>query len=121
LTWRINRKAAHAGLRFKRRRLVTEPWFPSERPLLELPDLAAIRRAARDAQYEALPGPRLFAIARAHDVAFVWSPLGRVSGGLLERHRTFRQLWLAESQWETLKERLTAGETRQPNFARLLG
>ncbi|MBP1776425.1 MAG: hypothetical protein H6Q86_2435 [candidate division NC10 bacterium] len=325
LSWRINRKATHTGLRFKRRWLVTEPWFPSERPLLELPDLTAIRRAARDAHYEALPGPRagdryfwgayppdeaeyemfvqyllrrasildpeearsvpfsngladgidvratirhwvedtiyvreeqrgrmnvtngvidwtsadegsevlqgrtphggwndpdclhigscsrevgdselvfrrgesegrvrqrqwslisldcptslrnpagrrtffdrviegllaiqgrrpaddvygwlgvmcrfcagkplvyysryrpgprLFAIARAHDVALVWSPLGRVPRELLERHRTFRQLWLAESQWETLKERLTGAETGQPDFARLLG
>lgn len=58
LTWRVDSPKARAGFRFRRRWVTLEPWLPPERPLLELPHPAALRRAARDAHYEALPGPR---------------------------------------------------------------
>jgi len=68
------------------------------------------------------PGPRLFAIARALHVKMVWSPLQKVPQEFVERHRTFRQLPLAESQSEALTERLAAARTRQPpGFERLPG
>ena len=47
-----------------------------------------------------VPSARVFQLAREHDVRLVWSPLHRIPAALLERHRTWRQLWLSESQWE---------------------
>jgi len=53
-------------------------------------------------------------------VDLVWSPLRRVPQELLRRHRRWRQLWLAESQWEVLKERLDASKSGGWDWTRLV-
>lgn len=58
-----------------------------------------------------VPGPRVFRLAREHDVRLVWSPLHRIPSSLLKRHRTWRQLWLTERQWERLTERMATAKT----------
>jgi hypothetical protein len=68
-----------------------------------------------------VPSPRLRAIAKAHDVDLVWSPLYRIPQELVRRHRRWRQLWLTEYQWETLKQRLDAAKSGQWDLERLVG
>jgi len=58
LTWDISPDGRRAGYRLDGRWLVTEPWHPADREVLAIPGLAETERAARDAHYEALPGPR---------------------------------------------------------------
>ena len=58
-----------------------------------------------------MPSSRVFRLAGQHDVRLVWCPLHRIPAALLERHRTWRQLWLSESQWERLTERLATAKT----------
>jgi hypothetical protein len=67
-----------------------------------------------------VPGPRIRALAKAHDVDLVWSPLHRVPQELLRRHRHWRQLWLTESQWEVLKQRLDASKSGSWDWTRLV-
>ena len=52
------------------------------------------------------PSARIYALARSHKVRMRWCPLGHLSGALVARHRYWRQLWLADSQWRALKARL---------------
>ena len=52
------------------------------------------------------PSARIYALARSHKVRMRWCPLGHLSGALVARHRYWRQLWLADSQWRALKGRL---------------
>ena len=61
------------------------------------------------------PSARIFALARAHRVELVWCALGRLPRELLDRHRTFRQLWLADSQWKQLRTRLAAPRSGGPD------
>ena len=49
------------------------------------------------------PSARIYALARSHKVRMRWCPLGHLSGALVARHRYWRQLWLADSQWRALK------------------
>jgi hypothetical protein len=58
LTWEVAPGVRRAGFRLKGRWLTTEPWWPADRTALAIPQLAALDRAARDAHYEQLPGPR---------------------------------------------------------------
>jgi hypothetical protein len=60
-----------------------------------------------------VPGPRIRALAREHDVELAWLPLHRIPQELLRRQRRWRQLWLAESQWETLQHRIDAAKSGQ--------
>jgi hypothetical protein len=68
-----------------------------------------------------VPSPCVFRLAREHDVDLVWSPLHRIPSALLERHRTWRQLWLSESQWECLTARMATAKTGRPGLAALIG
>ena len=52
------------------------------------------------------PSARIDALARSHKVRMRWRALGHLSGALVARHRYWRQLWLADSQWRALKGRL---------------
>ena len=54
------------------------------------------------------PSPRIFKIARAHNVVLHWCPLKTLSAPLRERHGTWRQLWMTPSQWRALRKRLAA-------------
>ena len=67
-----------------------------------------------------VPSARVFELAREHDVQLVWSPLHRIPAALLERHRTWRQLWLTERQWERLTERMATAKTGRPGLATLI-
>ncbi|MEO5897297.1 MAG: hypothetical protein ABIS06_16525 [Vicinamibacterales bacterium] len=67
-----------------------------------------------------VPSARVFGLAREYDVQLVWSPLHRIPSSLLERHRTWRQLWLSESQWERLTERMATAKTGRPGLANLI-
>jgi len=60
------------------------------------------------------PSPRVFGLARTHGVQLVWSPLHEIPPALLERHGTWRLLWLSESQSECLAERLATAKTDRP-------
>ena len=53
-----------------------------------------------------VPSSRIVDLARRYGIRFLWRSLNTLPGALLERHRTWRQLWLSESQWETLAARL---------------
>ena len=64
-------------------------------------------------QYQ--PSARIVDLARAHRVEFVWRPLGRLPRELLDRHRTFRQLRLADRQWQQLLTRLAATRGGRPD------
>jgi hypothetical protein len=64
-------------------------------------------------QYQ--PSARIVALARAHRVDFVWRALARLPPELLDRHRTFRQLRLADSQWKQLLTRLEATRGGRPD------
>jgi len=55
------------------------------------------------------PSARIYALARWHKVQMRWCPLGHLSGALVVRHRSWRQLWLADSQWRALQARLATG------------
>ena len=68
-----------------------------------------------------VPSARVFRLAREHDVQLVWCPLHRIPAALLERHRTWRQLWLSESQWERLTERMATVKTGRRAFAERAG
>jgi hypothetical protein len=67
-----------------------------------------------------VPSARVFRLAREYDVQLVWSPLHRIAAALLARHRTWRQLWLAESQWERLTERMASARTGRSELASLI-
>jgi hypothetical protein len=58
-----------------------------------------------------MPGPRIHEIARTYSVQVIHCPLERIPKPLLERHRTFRFLWLTRAQWEALLERIAEGKT----------
>ena len=66
------------------------------------------------------PSPRVFGLARTHGVQLVWSPLHEIPPALLERHGTWRLLWLSESQSECLAERLATAKTDRPAAVRSL-
>ena len=65
------------------------------------------------------PSARIYALARPHKVRLRWCPLGRLSDTLLARHRSWRQLWLSDSQCQVLLARLAAraGPGRDPQGA----
>jgi hypothetical protein len=54
------------------------------------------------------PSPRIVKIARAHNIVLQWCPLDTLSAPLRGRHGTWRQLWMAPSQWRALRKRLVA-------------
>ncbi len=55
------------------------------------------------------PSARIVELARSHKVQFRWCPLSQLSPALRERHASWRQLWLADSQWRGLRARLATG------------
>jgi hypothetical protein len=68
-----------------------------------------------------VPSPRVFRLAREHDVQLVHCPLHRIPAPLLARHGTWRQLWLSTSQWKRLNERIGTARIGHQSLAALAG